>query len=120
MVFTVAQTAAFFVGQMGIPEATRLELQHEGCEFIDDLANFTDDTWKQVAENFKKPRGMVPDPAVAGAMIPAPPIVFSQRAIRPTDPTLARNYGTNDRMLRYKRINEYFFMDTYMATKKGW
>ena len=43
----------------------------------------------------------------------------SQRAIRPTDPTLARNYGTNDRMLRYKRINEYFFMDTFMATKKG-
>ena len=43
----------------------------------------------------------------------------SQHAVRPTDPTLSRNYGTNDRMLRYKRINEYFFMDTFFASKKG-
>ena len=43
----------------------------------------------------------------------------SQSLVRPTDPTLSKNYGTNDRMLRYKRINEYFFMDTFFATKKG-
>ena len=43
----------------------------------------------------------------------------SQNAVRTEDPTLSRNYGTNDRMLRYKRINEYFFMDTFFATKKG-
>ena len=82
MVFTVAQTTAFFVDQMGIPEATRQELQHEGCVLIDDLANFTDDTWKQVAENFKKPRGMVPDPAVNGGMMPAPPIVFGAMSMQ--------------------------------------
>ena len=35
------------------------------------------------------------------------------------DPKLARNYGTNDRMLRYRRINKYFFMDTFFATKNG-
>ena len=43
----------------------------------------------------------------------------SQLSVRPQDPTLSRNYGTNDRMLRYKRINDYFYMDTFFATKKG-
>ena len=43
----------------------------------------------------------------------------SQRLVRPKDPTLSKNYGTNDRMLRYKRIKDYFFMDTFFATKKG-
>jgi hypothetical protein len=45
--------------------------------------------------------------------------VTSQHTIRTQDPTLSRNYGTNDRMLRYKRINTHFFMDTFFATKKG-
>ena len=45
--------------------------------------------------------------------------VTSQNSVRTQDPTLSRNYGTNDRMLRYKRINTYFFMDTFFATKKG-
>lgn len=35
------------------------------------------------------------------------------------DPSMSRNYGTNDRMLRYKRINQFFYMDTFFATKKG-
>ncbi|MEM7463144.1 MAG: hypothetical protein AAF362_10750 [Pseudomonadota bacterium] len=43
----------------------------------------------------------------------------TQHSIRTQDPTLSRNYGTNDRMLRYKRIDDYFFMDTFFATKKG-
>ena len=45
--------------------------------------------------------------------------VTSQRGKRPEDPTLSQNYGTNDRMLRYRRIEEYFYMDTFFATKKG-
>ena len=45
--------------------------------------------------------------------------VTSQRSKRPEDPTLSQNYGTNDRMLRYRRIEEYFYMDTFFATKKG-
>jgi hypothetical protein len=43
--------------------------------------------------------------------------VTSQSSKRVDNPTLSRNYGTNDRMLRYKRISEYFFMDTFYATK---
>jgi hypothetical protein len=38
---------------------------------------------------------------------------------RVDDPTLSRNYGTNDRMLRHKRIAECFFMDAFFATKKA-
>ena len=42
-----------------------------------------------------------------------------QMSVHTQDPTLSRNYGTNDRMLRYKHIKDYFFMDTFFATKKG-
>jgi hypothetical protein len=45
--------------------------------------------------------------------------ITSQHSRRADNPTLSRNYGTNDRMLRYKRIHEYFFMDTFFATKKA-
>jgi hypothetical protein len=45
--------------------------------------------------------------------------ITSQKSVRKDNPTLSRNYGTNDRMLRYKRINEYFFMDTFFSTKKA-
>ena len=43
----------------------------------------------------------------------------TQTSVRTQDPTLSCNYGTNDRMLRYRRIQDYFFMDTFFATKKG-
>ena len=45
--------------------------------------------------------------------------ITSHLSQRPTNPELSRNYGTNDRMLRYKRIKDYFYMDTFFATKKG-
>ena len=45
--------------------------------------------------------------------------ITTQTSVRTNDPKLSRNYGTNDKMLRYKRINEYFFMDTFFATKKA-
>jgi hypothetical protein len=43
----------------------------------------------------------------------------SQLSVTPKDPILSKNYGTNDRMLRYKRIKGYFFMDTFFATNHG-
>ena len=45
--------------------------------------------------------------------------VVSQKSKRTDDSTLSRNYGTNDRMLRCKRINECFFTDTFFSTKKA-
>ena len=35
------------------------------------------------------------------------------------DNSLSRQYSTNDRMLRYRRINSMFFTDTFFVTKKG-
>ena len=43
----------------------------------------------------------------------------TQTSVQTQDPTLSHNYGTNDRMLRYRCIQDYFFMDTFFATKKG-
>jgi hypothetical protein len=43
----------------------------------------------------------------------------TQRCVRSTGANLNRNYSTNDRMLRYKRIHQHFFMDTFFATKKA-
>ena len=45
--------------------------------------------------------------------------VTTQTSTRTDNPTLSRNYSTNDRMLRYKQIKEFFFMDTFIVTKKG-
>ena len=46
-------------------------------------------------------------------------MMTTQTSVRTQDPMLSRNYGTNDCMLRYKCIQDYFFMDTFFATKKG-
>ena len=43
----------------------------------------------------------------------------SQHSVRSEDPTLSQNYGTNDRMLQYRMIEDYFFMDTFFSMSKG-
>jgi hypothetical protein len=43
-------------------------------------------------------------------------MMSQQRKNTPLE-TLTHNYSTNDCMLRYKRIDEHFFMDTFFATK---
>ena len=43
----------------------------------------------------------------------------TQTSVRTQDPTLSCNYGTNDWMLRYQCIQDYFSMDTFFSTKKG-
>jgi hypothetical protein len=45
--------------------------------------------------------------------------VTSQNCARTDNLALSRNYSTNNRMLRYKRLDEYFFMDTFFSTKKA-
>jgi hypothetical protein len=45
--------------------------------------------------------------------------VTTQESQRTDNPKLSRKSGTNDRMLRYKRMHEYFGMDTFFATKKA-
>ena len=43
----------------------------------------------------------------------------SQNSSRTHDPKFSRNYGTNDRMLQYIKINDWLFMDTFFATNKS-
>ena len=44
--------------------------------------------------------------------------VTTQTSTQTDDPTLSRNYSTNDRMRRYKRIKDYFFMDPSLQPRK--
>ena len=43
----------------------------------------------------------------------------TQHGTHQPNPVMNQNYTTNDRMLRYRQINQHFFMDTFFATKKG-
>ena len=43
----------------------------------------------------------------------------TQHGTHNPNPVMNQNYTTNDRMLRYRRITQYFFMDTFFAMKKG-
>ena len=44
--------------------------------------------------------------------------VTTQTSVRKDDPVLSRNYATNDRMLRYKRIKEFFFLIHSLQPRK--
>ena len=68
---------------MAIPAATRIQLQEEGIDTVNDLVDFDKDTLKQVADNLRRPGGRVPDPdpgAAAGATIPTPLFVFGAKS----------------------------------------
>ena len=61
MVLSAAETTAFFQGatNMAIPTATRVAMQQEGITAVEDLAAFTDDDLKLIADNLRKlPAGL--------------------------------------------------------------
>ena len=81
MVFTVAENAAFFadLDQMAMELDTINELVNEGIDEVEDLADFDEESLKQVVENLRRPAGRIPDPtigapggAVPGATIRTP------------------------------------------------
>ena len=85
MVWTAAQTTAFFENQaqMAIPHATVVQLANEGISNVEDLADFKEDGLKQLADNLRRPGGRVPDPnpaAGAGATIPTPAFVYGAKS----------------------------------------
>ena len=85
MVFTAAQTNAFFTdpSQMALPRATRAAIGEEGLNDIDDLVEFDSDSMKQITDNLRRPGGRIPDPhpsAAAGATIPTPTFVFGAKS----------------------------------------
>ena len=61
MVFTAAQTSAFFEDpdQMAIPHATVIQLSTEGIDNVDDLGDFDKDNLNQVATILRRPPGGV-------------------------------------------------------------
>ena len=85
VVWTAAQTSAFFTGadQMGLPADTYAQIQSEGIITVEDLSEFDDDSFKQIADNLRRPSGHIPDPppgAAAGSTIPTPPFVFGAKS----------------------------------------
>ena len=61
MVWSTAQTSAFFTGdtQMAIPTATIKHLRNEGITSVDDLNEFDKDAIEAVAANFRKASPMI-------------------------------------------------------------
>ena len=85
MVFTAAQTTAFFenANQMALPRATVVQLANDGIVTVEDLAEFDKSSLTQIADNLRRPCGRIPDPtpgAAAGASIPTPPFVFDAKS----------------------------------------
>jgi hypothetical protein len=106
MVLTNGNITFFFenAGQMGIPNATVVQLQAEGIATVDDLGDFYKADLQQVADNLRRPGGRIPDPtpgAVAGATIPTPPFIFGaksqKRLLAACD--IVRYYETTGRAL---------------------
>eukprot|EP00957_Ditylum_brightwellii_P085223 6480812-Ditylum_brightwellii.AAC.1 len=61
---TKDKTTFFFTNakQMEVMKETLTQLGHEGIKKVEDLAEFSKDNWKQVAENLKRPGGRMKNP----------------------------------------------------------
>ena len=58
------KTTFFFTSaeQMDVTKETIIQLTHEGIKKVEDLAEFSKENWKQVAENLKRPGGQMKNP----------------------------------------------------------
>ena len=58
------KTTFFFTSteQMEVRKETLILLTHEGIKKVEDLAEFSKENWKQVAENLKRPGGRMANP----------------------------------------------------------
>ena len=84
MVFTDVETTAFFedANQMAIPAGTRPGLNMDGVVSVDDLEDFTEDDLNQVAQNLRKPAGLMVDPNNRNRRIPQTPYVFGAKSLK--------------------------------------
>ena len=83
MVITAQQTNTFFTGndQMAIPALTVDELTNEGINTIEDLGEFEDADFKQIATNLKSPPS-IPDPNNPGQTIRQAPFVLGAKSLK--------------------------------------
>ena len=89
-----------------------------------DGANARVDEFFSHSTNASRPRGVTPEHlskiwCISHEDTKRTINMTTQTSVCTQDPMLSRNYGTNDCMLCYKHIQDYFFMDTFFATKKG-
>jgi hypothetical protein len=66
---------------MGIPNATVIQLQQEGMDSVDSLADFDKTTIEQIAANLRRPAGRIPNNNPGGmppgsSTMATPPFVF--------------------------------------------
>ena len=92
----------------------------ESCNLLSDLdddgAHAKVDEFFSHSMNASRPRGVTPEHLSKIWRISQEDAkrtidTTTQMSVQTQDPTLSHNYGTNDRMLHYKHIQDYFFMD---------
>ena len=91
---------------------------------MNDLDGMEDDIEAQISATGGKAKGVSPEHL---SKIWSIDLETAKRTIEITEQRLKhepsdylkRRYSTNDRMLRYKRINTHFYMDTFFATRKA-
>ena len=64
MVLTAAQMTSFFenADQMRVQHATVVQLELEGMQTVDDLADFDKEALQQLVDNLRRPRAESPTP----------------------------------------------------------
>ena len=101
MVFTAAQTTAFFTKatQMVLSAETWVTISEEGLEDLADLVEFDVNSLKQITDNLRRSGGRINDPGpntAPSSRIPTPVLVFgakSQLCLK-TDIEIAKYYKT--------------------------
>ena len=87
------------------------------CELFEDIQKAF-----VISSHVEKPKGVTPEILmkvwrIENATAKRTINVTSQLASQDANTTLSRNFGTNDIMLRYRRIASYFYTDYFFVTK---
>ena len=85
MVLAQLQTTAFFESpnQFGIPHETMVQIQQEGIQAVEDLADFEKQELQLLTDNLRKPGGRIADPnpnAPPGPSIPTPAFTYGAKS----------------------------------------
>lgn len=104
---------------MAIPARTVAQLVNEGISTVDDLSEFSDTDFKQIAYNIRAlEHPDIPDPNNANVMIPQPPFVLGAKSLKrlKVAAKAVRYYQAIDRaitpsMMRYDTVLKTFELE---------
>ena len=117
MVFTAAQTAAFFEqpDQMCIPRPTVNQLAVEGIVTVQDLEEFDDDSLDTLSANLRKPAGTMADPNDPTRVVPLHGFVFGAKSLKrlKVAAEAIRYYTTVGRELTPTNMNHSNVLQTF-------